>query len=94
MLGKFRPPEECVGPSVVTVGAVCFVVLLSCMLTFSSEFVCRSLVERDISAVFWILECYYFHVVILYWECIEFWWERQKKRSHWEDLDVVGNVGG
>jgi hypothetical protein len=56
MLGLFRPLEEYVGPSILTVGALCFVVLLGCMLTFSLESVCLPFVKRD---VIWILECYY-----------------------------------
>jgi hypothetical protein len=39
MLGPFRPLEEYVGPTILTVGALCFVVLLACMFTFSFEFV-------------------------------------------------------
>jgi hypothetical protein len=23
---------------------------------------------------------------------IEFWWENQKERDHWEDLDVGGRI--
>jgi hypothetical protein len=35
----FFPLEEHVDPSILTVGALSFVVLLGCMLNFSSEFV-------------------------------------------------------
>jgi hypothetical protein len=53
MLGQFRPFEECVGPSSLTVGdlRVCFVVLLGCMLHCSSEFVYLTFVGCDISTV-------------------------------------------
>jgi hypothetical protein len=60
MLGLFRPLAECVGPSILTVGAPCFVVFLGFMLKFSSEFVRLSFVERNISIVIWTLELDYF----------------------------------
>jgi hypothetical protein len=58
MFGLLRPLEEYVGPS-ITLGALCFVILLGCMLTFSLGLVCLPFVERDISTVIQILECYY-----------------------------------
>jgi hypothetical protein len=58
MLGLFRPLEENVGPSILTVGALCFVVLLGFMLKISSEFVCFPFVERDVSTVILSLEFY------------------------------------
>jgi hypothetical protein len=42
MLGLFRPVEEYVGPSILTVGALRFVVLLGRMLTFSLVLVFHS----------------------------------------------------
>jgi hypothetical protein len=39
MLGLFSPLEECVGPTILTVGALHFIILLGCMLKFLSEFV-------------------------------------------------------
>jgi hypothetical protein len=59
MLGLFRPLEENVGPSILTVGAPRFVFFLGSMLTFFLELVCLPFVERDISTVIWILEFYY-----------------------------------
>jgi hypothetical protein len=93
-LGLYRSLEECVDPSIVTVGALYFGSLTELYVKVSSVFVCRPLVERDISTVIWIVEFYYLHIVILYWKCIGFWWERQKKRGHWENLDIIGKVGG
>jgi hypothetical protein len=51
MLGLFRPLEEYVSPSILTVGALCFGVLLGCMLKFYLEFVYTPFAERDISIV-------------------------------------------
>jgi hypothetical protein len=51
VLGLFRPFEECVGPSSLSVGDLCFFVLLPSLLTFSSEFVYLTFVECDISTV-------------------------------------------
>jgi hypothetical protein len=51
MLGLFRPLEDYVGPSILTVVALCSVAFLGCMLKFSSEFVCLPFVERDISTI-------------------------------------------
>jgi hypothetical protein len=56
MLSLFLPFEEYVGPTVLTVGVLYFVFLLSCMLTFSLEFVCLPFVEHDLSTVIGMLE--------------------------------------
>jgi hypothetical protein len=56
MFGLFCPLEEYGGPSILAVGALCFVVLLGCMLIFSLEFIYLPFVERDISTLIWILE--------------------------------------
>jgi hypothetical protein len=37
MLSLFHPLEEYVGPSILTVGALHFIILLGCMLKFSLE---------------------------------------------------------
>jgi hypothetical protein len=39
MLSLFRPLEYYVGPYMLTLGALCFVVLFGCVLKFSLEFV-------------------------------------------------------
>jgi hypothetical protein len=59
MLGLFHPLEEYVGPSIITVGILCFVVLLGGMLTFSFEFVGLTFAERGVFTVMWILEFNY-----------------------------------
>jgi hypothetical protein len=51
MLGLFRPLEKYVGPSILTVGALCFVVLLGCMLKFSLAFLYLPFEERAISTL-------------------------------------------
>jgi hypothetical protein len=58
MLGLFRLLDEYVGPTTVNASTLCFVVLLSCTLKFSLEFVYLPFVERDVSIVIWILEFY------------------------------------
>jgi hypothetical protein len=40
MLGLFCPLEEYVGPSILTVGTVCFSLFLGCVLKFSLESYC------------------------------------------------------
>jgi hypothetical protein len=55
MFSPFRPLEEYAGPSILTVGALCFFFFLSVKI-FSSEFVCFPFVERDICSVTRILE--------------------------------------
>jgi hypothetical protein len=55
----FRPLEENVGRSVLTVGASCCVGFWSYMLKFSLELIYCSFVDRDIFTVIWILEFYY-----------------------------------
>jgi hypothetical protein len=59
LLGLLRRVERYVGPIIIAVGGLCFVVLLGCMLKFSLKFVYLPLVERDITTVIWILEFYY-----------------------------------
>jgi hypothetical protein len=44
---------------------LCFIVLLGCMLKFPLEFFHFTFVERDISTVIRILECYYWNKKIL-----------------------------
>jgi hypothetical protein len=51
MLGLFRPSVGYVGPSISTVGALRFVVVLGSMLKFSLEFVYLPFVQRDVSIV-------------------------------------------
>jgi hypothetical protein len=51
MNGLLHRRQEYVSTSILTVGAICFVILLSCILKFSLEFVYLSLIECDISAV-------------------------------------------
>jgi hypothetical protein len=51
MCGPFRPLQEHVGRSFLAVGALCFVVLLDCMLQFSLKVVQLPFVERDVSTV-------------------------------------------
>jgi hypothetical protein len=58
MLGLFRPLEKYVGPQIVTVSDLCHVLLLGCVLKFSSKFVCIPFVEYNF-IVIWILEFYY-----------------------------------
>jgi hypothetical protein len=58
MLGLFRPREEYIDPCILSVGAVCFV-LLGCLLKFSLEFVYHAVVVRYTFTVIWILELYY-----------------------------------
>jgi hypothetical protein len=57
---SLRPLEKYVGLSIFNVGILFFVFFFSCVLKFSSEFVCFLFVERGISTVIWILEFYYF----------------------------------
>lgn len=59
MLGLFHRVEHYVGPIIIAVGGLCFVLYLGCKLKFSLKFVCLPLVERDITTVIWILEFYY-----------------------------------
>jgi hypothetical protein len=59
MRDLFRPFEECAGPSILTMGTLCFFFLLGCMLEFSSESGCLPFVAGDISNMIWILELYY-----------------------------------
>jgi hypothetical protein len=47
VLGLFRPLEAYVRLFVVSLGLLCFVVILGCGLTFPSEFVCLPFVECD-----------------------------------------------
>jgi hypothetical protein len=54
--GLFRPLEEYAAPSILTVGALCFVFSLDIMLGFSSESACLLFVARDTSTMIWILE--------------------------------------
>jgi hypothetical protein len=51
------------GRSISTAGALCFVILLDCTLTFSLTFVYLPFVERDISTLIWILGCYYLKIL-------------------------------
>jgi hypothetical protein len=59
MFGIFCPLEEYVGPSILTVGALCFVVLVGHVYTFSLEFIYLPFVERGISNVIWIFKFYF-----------------------------------
>jgi hypothetical protein len=59
MRGLVLPLEEYVGPSILTVNALCFIFLFGCMLKFSVEFLCVKFIERGISTVIWILEFHY-----------------------------------
>jgi hypothetical protein len=59
MISLFRPLEEDVASSVLTVDALGFIVFMGSMLQCSSDFVCLPVVECDISAVKWILGFYY-----------------------------------
>jgi hypothetical protein len=59
MHGLFHPPEEYAGPSILTVGVLCFVFFLGCMLEFSSESAYLPFVAHDISIVVLILEFYH-----------------------------------
>jgi hypothetical protein len=54
MIGLFHPLEKDAALSGLTVGALCFVDSLGCILQFSLEFV-----ECDISTFVWVLESYY-----------------------------------
>jgi hypothetical protein len=54
LFGTFRPLENFVGPSILTVS-----VLLGCMFKLSLKFVYLSFVERNASAVIYILKFYY-----------------------------------
>jgi hypothetical protein len=54
----FRPLEEYVGPSILTVGTLCFVLFLGCILKLFRNS-CLPIVERDIPTVICILEFYY-----------------------------------
>jgi hypothetical protein len=56
MFDLFCPLEERVGPSILTVGIVCFVFFLSSMLKFCLEFISLLFVRRDVSTVIRILE--------------------------------------
>jgi hypothetical protein len=47
MLGLLRPLDKYTAPSILTVGALYFVVVLGCMLKSSSEFVCLPFLELD-----------------------------------------------
>jgi hypothetical protein len=62
MFRLFRPLEDHVGPSTVTVGALCVILLLGCILKFSFEFVLFPFVEHDISTVTWSLKFYYLNL--------------------------------
>jgi hypothetical protein len=59
MLGLFRPLEDCVGPSILTVGALPSVVFLGWVFKFSSESVCLPFLKRDTSTAMWVLQFYY-----------------------------------
>jgi hypothetical protein len=59
ILRLFRPLEQYAGPSILTVGVLCFVFFLGWILKCSSETACLSFAERDIFTVIWILELYY-----------------------------------
>jgi hypothetical protein len=48
MLCLFRPLEENIGPSILTVGAIYFIVLSGCMLKFSLEFVDVPFIETEL----------------------------------------------
>jgi hypothetical protein len=58
MLGLFRPLYEYAGPSILTVGVLCFIFILACMLEFSLESASLPFVVRDISSVICILDFY------------------------------------
>jgi hypothetical protein len=51
MHGLFRPLEEYVGPSILTVGILRFVFFSGCMLELPSESACLPFLERDIAIV-------------------------------------------
>jgi hypothetical protein len=56
MLGVFRPLEEYVDPSIVTVGALFFVSFLDCVKIF---FGIRLSFVEHVSTIIWIIEFYY-----------------------------------
>jgi hypothetical protein len=56
MHGLFRPLEVYAGPSILTVGALCFFFSVGWMLGFSSESAYLPFVACAISIVIWILE--------------------------------------
>lgn len=58
----FRLLEEYVGPTILTVAVLYFVVLFGCALEFSLEFVRLPFVERGVSTVIWISELHYLHL--------------------------------
>lgn len=51
--------EEFLVSPTLTVSALSIVVILRCLLKFSSELFSLLFVGRDVSAVKWFLECYY-----------------------------------
>jgi hypothetical protein len=55
MFCMFRLLEEYVSPSLSIVDALCFVVLLDCMLKLSLEFFYLPFSERQVSTVFYVL---------------------------------------
>jgi hypothetical protein len=55
-LGLVHPLEKYVDTFILILCAVCFAILPSIVLLFSSEFDCLQRVERDMSEAIWILK--------------------------------------
>jgi hypothetical protein len=52
------PLEAYAGPCILTVGILCFILVLACMLEYSSECTGLPFVTHEIFIVIWILEFY------------------------------------